>query len=407
MRRRVLFILPEGVWSPYSGGGQRTTLIYRALVEAYDVDVIVAGGKKSAGFEEYFPDAKRISHLPLSTPGERGIWKALRPLNPKLVETFATAFASREELYQPAKEALIDIAAYDAVIIRYFKTAARLGLLRKSGNVLIDIDDRDDKVSATRIKLTHNKLLRALKEKRREKVVEIFHRLTSRAAHLWFVSEEDFTPKPATNISLLPNIPFSAPKTPPPPAPPGANFLFIGAAWHGPNVDGLIRFVKGSWPRILKVSRSSQLRIVGAGRWDTHAGELLAPNVSIIGQVDDLAAEYEKANVVVSPVFEGGGSKIKVLEALSFNRPVVASTHSARGFDDDLVSNALVTAEDDSGLAQGCLDLISNHDRAAGLAAKGREIVMQRYSWDAFRQLVLDPCETVIAEGKSAVTESV
>ena len=56
-----------------------------------------------------------------------------------------------------------------------------------------------------------------------------------------------------------------------------------------------------------------------------------APGVDLIGQVPDVAAAYQAADVVVVPIRAGGGSRIKLLEAFSYRRPVVSTSVGAEG----------------------------------------------------------------------------
>ena len=69
----------------------------------------------------------------------------------------------------------------------------------------------------------------------------------------------------------------------------------------------------------------------------------------------ELESEYAGAALCIVPLLEGSGTKIKVLEALMYGRPVVASQHSTRGFE-ALLGKGLVGAADDSQIVQQCVE---------------------------------------------------
>lgn len=113
--------------------------------------------------------------------------------------------------------------------------------------------------------------------------------------------------------------------------------LYVGnLGWH-PNVAGLDWFFAHVWPEIRAARPDLTLRICGSGLAKDADGKTIVPKawclpgVEVVGFVEDLAAEYEKAAVLVAPVRSGSGVRVKILEGMSYGVPIVTTEDGARG----------------------------------------------------------------------------
>jgi glycosyltransferase involved in cell wall biosynthesis len=111
-------------------------------------------------------------------------------------------------------------------------------------------------------------------------------------------------------------------------------FLFVGNLGYYPNEDALLFFCAEVLPHLRALaSQRFCLRIIG-----THPSRRLLAlsayrEVTVIGGVPDVAVHYGAADAVVVPLRAGGGTRIKVLEAFSYRRPVVSTSLGAEGID--------------------------------------------------------------------------
>jgi len=104
--------------------------------------------------------------------------------------------------------------------------------------------------------------------------------------------------------------------------------LFVGVDYF-PNVDGIRWFIK----EVLSFVNYDRLIIVGRGmeRYKEEF-ELLSSKVEVEGTVDNLNSYYENASIIVAPIFQGGGMKVKVAEALMFGKMVIGAREALEGY---------------------------------------------------------------------------
>jgi glycosyltransferase involved in cell wall biosynthesis len=161
---------------------------------------------------------------------------------------------------------------------------------------------------------------------------------------------------------------------------PMASLLFVGNLSYAPNQDAAIWLCRELLPR-LRVRRRVRVRIVGGGAGPSVRALAPLPGVEIVGPVDDLAPEYKAAGVVVVPIRAGGGTRIKLIEALAYGKPVVSTSIGATGIAVD-DGHHLVIADDAAEFAQACLGLLGDPAEARSLGARGRKLVRERYASD-------------------------
>lgn len=161
--------------------------------------------------------------------------------------------------------------------------------------------------------------------------------------------------------------------------------LFFGAYHWAPNRDGLTRFLREGWKTVAEGHPGAHLRVVGSGPLEAvRAAAQGVPAVEIAGLVDDIVAEIAAAQVVVVPVWTGGGTRIKVLEAMAAARPIVGTDVGVEriGFADGVHG---LLRETPQGLAEGLIELLADPARAVRAGAAAREAV-RGYGWAALAE---------------------
>src|SRR4029077_19745479 len=106
------------------------------------------------------------------------------------------------------------------------------------------------------------------------------------------------------------------------------------------------------------------------------------PGVHVTGTVEDVRPYVERAAVYVVPLRIGGGSRLKILEALAMGGAVVSTSVGAEGLDVEHDHHILL-ADDPRVFAESVLRLLNDPRRCLALAVEGRRLVEQSYGWDA------------------------
>jgi glycosyltransferase involved in cell wall biosynthesis len=400
-KRRGLFVVPIGACSVHTGNGQRTFHLYRALAALCELDILLVPAvgcefledMHPKLFTDIFPKARRI-HLDRTPANQRGTVG-------QYARRAALMLQSRAAAYRPSARATSFIASlvrqerYDFIVGRYLRPTSLSGALQLGGPpVFLDVDDRDEKVIESRLAASSSWPLRLMLRRQLRQIDAVADGLRARCAHLWLASAADCGELVHPSMSVLPNVPYTAgdgdgDAALAPPAGDTKVCLFVGTFNHRPNREGVMRFVEHGWPRIRAAMPDARFRIVGSGGWDAVRDTLQAhAGVEVVGTVADIGQAYAAAAFAVVPVFEGAGTKIKVLEALRHGRAVVAHAHSTRGFEELRAGESLLVGDDDEAIAAHCLTLLGDPGRAAALAAEGQRMVARHYSFGAFAEAV-------------------
>ena len=157
--------------------------------------------------------------------------------------------------------------------------------------------------------------------------------------------------------------------------------LFFGAIDYYPNTEGLLFFLDEVMPRLRATMPGVHLRIVGR-RPPASITERRGRDVEITGAVDDVRPYIERAAVVVVPLRIGGGTRLKILEAMAMGKAVVSTTLGAEGLD-VVPERDLSIADDAAGLAAKIGALLDDPERRGRLGVAARRFVEESHGWSA------------------------
>jgi sugar transferase (PEP-CTERM/EpsH1 system associated) len=170
--------------------------------------------------------------------------------------------------------------------------------------------------------------------------------------------------------------------TPPAAAPERAHMVFTGSMDWLPNEDGMTYFCREILPKIRQAEPGATLSIIG--RAPTPAVRKLAeiPGVEVTGRVDDVRPHIARGSVYIVPLRIGGGTRLKIFEAMSMAKAVVSTTIGAEGLP---VTNGrdIEIADDPSGFAQAVVRLIRDTDARRSIETAARQLVVEKYDWSA------------------------
>jgi len=196
------------------------------------------------------------------------------------------------------------------------------------------------------------------------------------------VSERERGRLPAgvRDVIVCPNgrDPDPSGQLPPAPTPTAA---FVATLGWAPNVDAAVWFGEEVWPEVLRRTPDAHLLLVGRDPAPSVRA-LASSSVEVSGTVSEVRPYLAKARVAVAPLRSGGGTRLKILEALDAGRPVVATSVAVDGLE-DLIGEGVVVADDPASMIEAVSGLLDDVDRAAALGRAGHDAVAARHTWDA------------------------
>jgi glycosyltransferase involved in cell wall biosynthesis len=170
------------------------------------------------------------------------------------------------------------------------------------------------------------------------------------------------------------------PDLPPIPGMGEAALVFTGKMDFRPNVDGMLWFARGVLPRVWQVVPNAHLWIVGQRphRRLEPLGE--ERGITLTGWVEETQPYIAGAAVYVAPLRMGGGTRLKLLEAMALERAVVATRLGAEGFP-IADGRELVLADTEEEFARATIGLLQDPRRRAELGHTARRFVREGYDW--------------------------
>lgn len=164
--------------------------------------------------------------------------------------------------------------------------------------------------------------------------------------------------------------------------PSRAHIVFTGSMDWLPNEDGMVYFCREILPRIREAEPDATLSIIG--RAPTPAVRRLADthNVEVTGRVDDVRPHVAKGAVYVVPLRIGGGTRLKIFEAMAMAKAVVSTTVGAEGLPVTSGRDVMI-ADDPERFAETVVQLMRDVPARQAIEAAARRLVVERYDWSA------------------------
>jgi polysaccharide biosynthesis protein PslH len=155
------------------------------------------------------------------------------------------------------------------------------------------------------------------------------------------------------------------------------SLIFTGSFRYRPNYQAVLWFVQEVFPRIRAQTPQATLQITG----DPDGLALpYCPGVQHLGFVDDVRPLIARSTVSVVPLLQGGGTRLKILEAMALGTPVVSTPKGAEGLDGQDGVHLLVAASPEN-FANCVLELFNNPQLRASLSENARKLIQQHYDW--------------------------
>jgi glycosyltransferase involved in cell wall biosynthesis len=405
--RRILFVTCDLPWPLASGGAIRQWNILQGLLQAAETDALVytPGGRPPdrdifRGCRRIFPVERRHFLFDALEPDSRGyrmyqstVGRGLLTLGSLL--PFEYQGEEQDSLVDRTRQYL-DFRHYDLV---WFNTARAAMPYRRCAlpATVLDGDDFSHRRESSLLRRSpfYGAVLWNYVDIVKLRWWE--RRLPKMFTTVLRCSEEDRAWHRSANVRVLPNgcnIPADPVRT------PARRLVFVGALDYAANAQGLEWFLRSVWPIVRQRSSVAQLDVIGKGAPPEIASADGRDGVHVHGFVSDITGFYSSASAAVVPVLAGGGTRLKILEALSHCVPVVATRLGAHGI--PLGEQEGLSRHDTAeSFADRCVQLLSDDALASVAARAGRAAMEARYSWTGIRKLVGDIASEAVATAVS------
>ncbi|CDM66246.1 glycosyltransferase [Pyrinomonas methylaliphatogenes] len=174
------------------------------------------------------------------------------------------------------------------------------------------------------------------------------------------------------------------------------NLVFTGSMDWLPNEDAIKYFTENIMPLIKRIVPDVTLTVVGRNPYPSLI-ELSQrdPSVIVTGRVDDVRPYMERAAVYVVPIRIGGGTRLKIYEAMAMEMPIVSTTVGAEGLPvrDGL---HLLLADDPESFAAATVRLLFDREFARELGRRGAMLVREQFGWANVARKFAELCEYAI-----------
>jgi len=189
------------------------------------------------------------------------------------------------------------------------------------------------------------------------------------------------------SVSVVPNCTNT--NLPPLPPATGSDLVFVGTMSYPPNEEGVLYFCSQVLPLVQRDVPGARFWIVGKSP-SAKVQRLQEQNrgVYVTGEVDDVRPFLARSAAAVVPLLSGGGTRLKILEAMAAGRAVVSTTLGAEGLA-TVTGVHILLADTAQEMADSCVWLLQHPDRGIKLAEQARSLVEEHYDWRVARKHIL------------------
>jgi polysaccharide biosynthesis protein PslH len=330
---KILLLTNKSPWPPRDGGASATMGMIDGLVTSGESVSVIAINtlKHFAVLSEPVPSAvKGIKLVPLNT--------RINPVKLAVNFLFSSYPYSLKRFVSPSISKIISSElsdSYDLVQIEGLAMTAYLPEIRKKfqGKVVYrphNVENRIWEMTAVgepdRFKRKYFRILAERTAELERKIINSFDGIAAMSD-----SDLDWFSKVGMNIpsAVIPPVPYGLN--------PGysegdpAKIFFLGALDWRPNKEGLIWFLKRVWPKVSSDFPFVEFHIAGRNPSKQLSKICRGKNIVFHGEIASAAEFIRKAQVMVVPLFSGSGVRIRIIEAMSLGKSIVASPLAAEG----------------------------------------------------------------------------
>jgi sugar transferase (PEP-CTERM/EpsH1 system associated) len=384
-RMKILWVKAGGLVPLDTGGKIRSYHIARELAHRHDVTLFTFYAAYSGDTHDELEGVfSRVVCHPLPIPAQRS-WADYK----EYARAFFSAYPHAIAKYcRPGVSAdlrrLLGEEAFDAIVCDFVTPAALIPWEQGCPKILFT-HNVEATIWRRHYQVAVNPLWKAVCFREYLAMAQFERLYLERATHVLTVSENDrdyfarFIPP--SKITVIPtgvDVDYFQPQAD---REKSNTLVFTGSMDWLPNEDAVCYFAERILPLVRRQIPETTLQVVG--RRPSKRLSALADRdrgVQVTGQVEDIRPYVREASVYVVPLRIGGGTRLKIFEAMAMGKAVVSTTVGAEGLPVQHGKNILL-ADDAEDFARQVIGLLENHEARTALGRAARELVEQKYSW--------------------------
>ena len=384
---RVLWVKSGGLVPLDTGGKIRSFNLLKCLARKHEITLFTFYGEHAgdthAQLNQHFA---RVICVPLRLPPQRGLAEALLyarnlfSLQPYTLAKYCRPHVAR------ALDQLLRAEPFDVLVCDFLFSAGVIPWDWPGPKVLFT-HNVEEQIWRRHYQVTRNPVWKAVSWREYQTMRLAERRYIRQADHVLAVSENDRDlfasfADPAT-ITVIPTgvdvdyfLPGAEPEQP-------NTLVFTGSMDWMPNEDAVVYFAEAILPHIRREVPDVRLWVVGRSP-TRRLRELAAQEraVQVLGRVEDIRPYVLRSPVYVVPIRIGGGTRIKIFEAMAMGKAVVSTSIGAEGLPVSRNDNIVLVDEPEE-FARQVVRLLRDGEAREKLGSAARALVEQRFSWVA------------------------
>jgi glycosyltransferase involved in cell wall biosynthesis len=387
---KLLWVKSGPLYPLNTGGRKRTHAMLVELARRHHVTYLanLPEGQKLDPAEPAAPYAQEKLWIPSREPRDGSPAWMLDLIRHLLVSTSAFVLDRYRNPELAAKLLELDQSGtYDLIICDFLTPAVNFDFDRLSTPVVLFQHNVEARIWERLAAEKKNPIVRLLFRDQARRMRDAEIALSAKCAGVIAVSPEDAADfrddYGLTNV--LGHVPTGVDTdffSPPSPRRPESGLIgFLGSMDWMPNIECVHHFVRDILPRILATRPDARLLVIGRDPAPSLQ-KLAAENGRVIltGTVDDVRPHLDRCEVLVVPLRSGGGTRIKIYEAMAQGVPVVSTTIGAEGLPMP-DGEAILIADDPAGFARAVVELLQSPGLREQISKIARELLVRDHSW--------------------------
>jgi len=384
---RILWVKSGGLVPIDHGGKIRSFQIAKVLASSHDLTLFTFDeASNEAAHRELKGIFSDVIFVPLVVPNRKSFGEYLAyAKNLFSMHPYSERKYCQPHIARKLREHLLQ-QSYDVIVCDFLLTAGVIPWDLPGLRVLFT-HNIEAQIWKRHFQVAQNPIWKAACYREFRTMERMEHHYLNSAEHVLAVSEADreafATVISKSKISVVPTGVDSEYFRPMPEREEPNTLVFTGSMDWMPNEDGIFYFVREVLPLIREEISDVNLWVVGrrpSAKLRKLAEQI--PGLTVTGRVEDIRPYMAKASVYVVPLLVGGGTRLKIFEAMAMGKAVVSTSIGAEGLP-VVPGRDIVLADQSKDFADQTVALLRNAAKREELGGSARRLVERNYSWSA------------------------